>query len=77
VLIEKLFIYGVCAVAVPKKKKSKSKVRMRRAQLKIGTPNLRPCPNCGAYVRPHRACSECGSYKGGIVIEPKVKVNKA
>ena len=64
-------------MAVPKKKKSKSKVRMRRAQLKIGSPNLRPCPRCGAYVLPHRACSECGYYKGETVVENKVKINKA
>ena len=64
-------------MAVPKRKKSKSRIRMRRSQLKIGSPNLRPCPRCGAYVMSHRVCSECGSYKGQIVIEPSVKVTEA
>jgi large subunit ribosomal protein L32 len=50
---------------------------MRRAQLRIGSPNLRPCPHCGAYVLPHRVCSECGYYKGEAVVEPKAKVNEA
>ncbi|HEY1405777.1 MAG TPA: 50S ribosomal protein L32 [Spirochaetota bacterium] len=64
-------------MAVPKRKKSKSKQRMRRAQLRIGSPNLRPCPHCGAYVLPHRACSDCGYYKGETVVAPKAKVTEA
>ena len=61
-------------MAVPKRRKSKSKSRMRRSHHAIGIPNLRPCPTCGAYVLPHRVCSECGSYKGKVIIEPKVRV---
>ncbi|HNX57703.1 MAG TPA: 50S ribosomal protein L32 [Spirochaetota bacterium] len=64
-------------MAVPKRKKSKSKQRMRRSQLKIGSPSLRPCPRCGAYVASHRVCSECGYYKGDTVVEQKAKVTEA
>jgi large subunit ribosomal protein L32 len=49
---------------------------MRRSQDAIGTPNLRPCPKCGAYVMPHRVCSECGYYKDVLVVEPKAKVKE-
>ena len=31
----------------------------------------RKCPKCGAEVRPHRVCKECGSYKGKEVIAKK------
>ena len=27
------------------------------------------CPNCGAFVMPHRACKACGQYKGRAVIQ--------
>jgi large subunit ribosomal protein L32 len=52
-------------MAVPKKKMSKSKTRMRRAHDALSTANLSPCPTCGAPNRqPHRACPECGHYRG-------------
>ncbi|HNR86902.1 MAG TPA: 50S ribosomal protein L32 [Spirochaetota bacterium] len=64
-------------MAVPKRRKSKSKSRMRRSHNALVAPNLRPCTRCGAYVMPHRVCPECGHYKGTLVLEPKVKVEKA
>lgn len=63
-------------MAVPKRKKSRSKVRMRRSHHAIGVPNLRPCPKCGAYVMPHRVCTECGYYKDVLVVEKKVKISE-
>ena len=58
-------------MAVPKRKVSKSRKGMRRAHLAIGKPNLRPCPNCGAYHLSHTVCPECGFYKGRQVLIPK------
>ena len=29
------------------------------------------CSNCGAEIRAHRACPECGFYKGKNVIDKK------
>jgi large subunit ribosomal protein L32 len=63
-------------MAVPKQRRSKSKKRIKKACWKIIAPNLRPCPNCGALVVPHRVCSECGNYKGRQVIQLKVKKPK-
>ena len=60
-------------MAVPKRRTSQSRKKSRRAHHAIGTPNLRPCPNCGEYGRPHRVCQHCGFYKGVQVIQPKVK----
>jgi large subunit ribosomal protein L32 len=64
-------------VAVPKRKKSKSKVRMRRANVKIASPNLRPCPKCGAFVLSHKVCPECNTYKGRLIFEKKAPVVEA
>ena len=50
---------------------------MRRSHDAIGAPNLRPCPE----VR--RLCAsrtgyvpECGSYKGEVIVEKKVKIKE-
>ena len=50
----------------------KTKKRMRRTHLKKTAANVVSCPNCGEAIRPHRACTKCGFYKGREVI----KVNK-
>jgi large subunit ribosomal protein L32 len=64
-------------MAVPKRRKSKSKTRMHRAHHAIGKPNLIPCPNCKAFIMPHRVCPSCGHYKGQLVVAPKVKASKS
>jgi large subunit ribosomal protein L32 len=53
-------------VGVPKKRTSK----MRRDRRRAANSNLRvavqviKCPNCNEPALPHRACGECGYYKG-------------
>ena len=59
-------------MAVPFRRTSKTKKRMRRTHLKNTAANVVSCPNCGEAIRPHRACTKCGFYKGKEVI----KVNK-
>ena len=57
-------------MAVPQQKKSKAKRDSRRAQHdKISLPHVAICDNCGADVLPHRACPECGWYKGRVAIQ--------
>jgi large subunit ribosomal protein L32 len=58
---------------VPKKRRSKSKKRIKGAYFKIETPNLRPCPSCGALGLSHFACKECGMYKDRQVLKIKTK----
>lgn len=55
-------------MAVPKRRVSKTRKRMRRTHYKIDANNTVKCPNCGAQIRPHRICSECGYYKGKEII---------
>ncbi|SKA63321.1 50S ribosomal protein L32 [Desulfobaculum bizertense] len=50
-------------MAVPKKKTSKSKRGMRRSHDRVAVPTVTFC-ECGEPMRPHRACSKCGNYKG-------------
>lgn len=56
-------------MAVPFRKISKTRGRMRRTHYKISSNGTTTCPKCGAQVRPHRVCSECGTYKGKDVIK--------
>ncbi|NND84875.1 MAG: 50S ribosomal protein L32 [Acidimicrobiia bacterium] len=51
-------------MAVPKKKMSRSRTRRRKAVWKLERPRAASCPQCGAAKRPHRACPECGVYRG-------------
>jgi large subunit ribosomal protein L32 len=57
-------------MAVPKRKLSRSRTRHRKAQwLRISKPTTTTCPRCRSDVRPHTACTFCGTYKGEQVIE--------
>ncbi len=51
-------------MAVPFRKVSKTRRNMRRTHYKITANGLVACTNCGAMIRPHRACTKCGFYKG-------------
>jgi len=48
---------------------SKSRTRKRRSQFKKVAPTIYFCPNCGAAVKLHHVCMECGYYRGRQVIE--------
>ncbi|NRA96408.1 MAG: 50S ribosomal protein L32 [Planctomycetes bacterium] len=56
-------------MAVPKKRTSKMKKRLRRSHHRMARLNLARCAHCGAAIRPHRVCHNCGQYKGEAVIQ--------
>lgn len=56
-------------MAVPFRRTSKTKKRMRRTHLKKEVGAVTVCPKCGAAIRPHRACTKCGNYKGENVLK--------
>ena len=55
-------------MAVPKKKTSQARRDQRRAHHALKGPKLVRCPNCSRPHVPHRVCTECGYYKGRIVV---------
>ena len=61
-------------MAVPKIRSSKSRVRKRRASnSKFQAPQLNNCPQCGeSSYQSHRACPDCGHYKGKLVVSDEV-----
>ncbi|OGM91106.1 50S ribosomal protein L32 [Candidatus Wolfebacteria bacterium RIFCSPLOWO2_01_FULL_38_11] len=62
---------------VPVKHHTKSKVGRRRSHLALKPAKIFACSNCQAPILPHRYCSACGSYKGKVVKEPKLKIKKS
>lgn len=56
-------------MAVPQKRTSKRKRNMRRSHLALKVPNLVGCSNCGAQIRSHMVCPQCGSFKGKEVLQ--------
>jgi large subunit ribosomal protein L32 len=56
-------------MALPKRKKSKSRTRMRRSHnMRVSSPGIIECPQCGEYTLPHRVCPNCGYYKDREII---------
>jgi len=56
--------YTAALMAVPKRKTSKSRRDKRRATHAISATVVNLCPTCGHPKRPHRVCTNCGTYKG-------------
>ena len=57
-------------MAVPKRKTSKARRDKRRnSHWKLDLPGIIKCENCGATRLPHRACKQCGFYKGRAAIK--------
>ncbi|AJM71705.1 MULTISPECIES: 50S ribosomal protein L32 [Mycoplasma] len=50
-------------MAVPFRKTSKSAKNKRRSHLALVASAIVSCTNCGAMIKPHRVCRECGFYK--------------
>ncbi len=61
-------------MAVPFRKTSKTAKRKRRSHLNLTAANLVTCKNCGASIKPHIVCKECGFYKGKEI--KRLKDNK-
>jgi large subunit ribosomal protein L32 len=52
----------------PKRRHSNCRTRLRRTHYKLKPTLLNHCSRCGAPVRSHRVCDNCGYYgfsKGG------------
>ena len=56
----------------PKRKTSKTRRDKRRTHYKAVAPTTASCSNCGATVKYHRVCPECGYYRGKLAIEKQV-----
>jgi large subunit ribosomal protein L32 len=55
-------------MANPVKRHSKSRRNKRRSHDALTPPAVSVCPQCDEPKLPHRACPQCGFYKGREVI---------
>ena len=60
-------------MAVPFRKVRKTRRVIRRTHYKVTANGIVECNNCGAKIRPHRACPKCGFYKGVSTSKEEVK----
>ena len=58
-------------MAVPARRTSKTTKRLRRTHFKLNVTGLAQCSNCGAMVKAHQVCPECGYYNGKKVVDVK------
>lgn len=58
---------------LPKRRHSKQRQGRRRATLKFNSTVLSKCENCGSLKIPHEVCKNCGTYKGQVIVAPKIK----
>lgn len=56
-------------MGVPKNKTSKARRDKRRAHHALAMPALARCSQCSEMHLAHRACPNCGYYKGRLVLE--------
>jgi large subunit ribosomal protein L32 len=54
---------------LPKQKQSRTRRDKRRTHDALKATNMVQCSNCGEMRLPHRACPDCGHYKGREVFE--------
>ena len=54
---------------LPKQKQSRTRRDKRRTHDALKVSNMVQCSNCGEMRLPHRACPDCGYYKGREVFQ--------
>lgn len=62
-------------MAVPFRKVSKTRGRKRRTHYVISANGTTKCTKCGADIRPHRVCPNCGTYKGREIVKTEETAN--
>ncbi len=56
---------------IPFRRTSKTRKAKRRTHQRAAMPTTLMCDNCGADIKPHTVCKNCGYYKGKQVIKAK------
>ena len=55
-------------MALPKGRQSKARSRKRRTHYKTAAVSTSECSQCGQQKLPHRACPNCGYYRGRPIL---------
>lgn len=60
----------------PTRHHTKSRRNKGRSHFALRPMNLVRCPKCNARILPHRACWNCGYYKGKQVVDVLARLDK-
>ncbi len=55
-------------MALPKRRQSNIRGKKRRTHYKSKLTSITKCVQCDSIKMPHRACPECGYYRGRPVV---------
>jgi large subunit ribosomal protein L32 len=58
-------------MAMPKKQMTRTRSGGRRSQIRLRTKALTTCPSCHSAIVAHRVCTNCGMYRGRVVLKKK------
>lgn len=61
---------------VNRMRSTRSHTGNRRSHHRLEMGSLSVCPDCKAPMQNHRACSNCGKYKGRVVTDVHARVAK-
>jgi len=64
-------------MGLPGHRRTSSHKRRRAAHFALTAGATNSCPKCKKPVRPHHACTFCGTYKGREVIKTTKKIVKS
>ncbi|EKD33541.1 MAG: hypothetical protein ACD_76C00006G0005 [uncultured bacterium] len=64
-------------MTVPPKRSPRSRIRRRRSHHRLSAIEVAVCQKCKEPIQPHRACANCGEYKGRKVLRVEAAVEKA
>ena len=56
-------------MALPAKQRTRTSKRDRASHFALKKINLVKCEKCSKPVKPHRACANCGTYKGKTAVD--------
>jgi len=63
-------------MALPARHHSKNRTHNRRSHHAKKLQLLAVCPKCKSVVKPHCICSNCGEYKGKMVVDVLKNLDK-
>lgn len=58
---------------LPKRRMSSGRSGKRRKQIVLEKQTVVNCENCKSLKIPHQVCGNCGTYKGAVLVAPKIK----
>ncbi|MFC1707086.1 50S ribosomal protein L32 [Planctomycetota bacterium] len=56
-------------MAVQQCRHGKARTRKRASHHALPQRHLAKCGRCGAIIRPHTVCGNCGSYRGVVIVD--------